>query len=207
MIGLVVSYAFVGAILGLAQLIEKTNLLGSEGTRKFIHIAVAHWFLLAIVLFDNAWLASVVPASFIVLNYLSFRFNLVSAMERDEKTPENLGTVYYAISLTIVTYFAFTYELYAVGAFAILAMGWGDGLAGAIGKRYGRRKIYQAKTFFGTCTMFLTLLVLAFALIQEAYAYLLIVVAIGTLVELFTPSGFDNLSVPLFLFFSVVMIL
>ncbi len=206
MIGLVLSYAFVVAIMGVAQLLRKTNALRGEGTRKFIHIAVAHWYLLALVLFDGAIMASIVPASFIVLNYLSYRFNLVPAMEREEKGLENLGTVYYAISLTIITYLAFTYEFYTAGAFAVLGIGWGDGLAGALGKRYGRQKLYKAKSVLGTLSMFLILLFLAFALFRDSYGYLFAIVAAGTLIELYTPRGFDNITVPLFLFFSVVML-
>ncbi len=207
MIGLLVSYAFVGAVLAFSSLLEKHTTLGDEGARKIIHIGVSHWILLAVVLFDSPLLASVVPASFIVLNYLSYRFQLLSAMEREGHDPEDLGTVYYAVSLTIITYLSFRYDLHAAGVVAILAMGWGDGMGAVLGKRFSRQKLYRMKTYIGSLTMLLFTFVIAYVILGAGMPITLVIALAATAIELITPKGFDNLTVPLFLYFSVVLFL
>ncbi len=208
MIGVAVSYLFVGAVLLLASFFERIRLLSDEGSRKLIHVAVAHWILIAIVFFEGRpLLASVVPASFILLNYLSYRFNLLSAMERDERRAEDLGTVYYAISLTIVSYIAFRYDLLAHGAIAILAMGYADGLGAVLGKRFGRRKLYHMKTYIGSLAVFFFTFVITYGFFQTAFVTVLVLSLATAAVELYTPKGFDNLTVPLFLFFSAVVLI
>ena len=99
--GIVISYIYIAIIIILAKCFEK---LGKEASRKFIHIMLSNWWIIAMVFFDNVWVASILPAIFIVVNYLSYRFNLIKSMERDTDSNEKtLGTVYYAISLLVLT--------------------------------------------------------------------------------------------------------
>ena len=98
-LGIVVSIVFVFLVIGISTLLTKKGVLKDEGARKFIHIGVSNWWILAVFFFTNRWTASIVPALFVVINFLSYRKSLFSAMEREEKEKSDLGTVYYAISL------------------------------------------------------------------------------------------------------------
>jgi phytol kinase len=149
MVGVLAGFGFVFATLGLSTVLNKMNILNDEAARKFIHIGVAHWYLLTWWLVDNVWLAIIAPVTFIFLNYASYRFDLIKAMERDDKSANDLGTVYYAISLAIITYLSYTFSLQSAAAFSLLVMGWGDGLSAILGKKYGRVELYNHKTLTG----------------------------------------------------------
>lgn len=204
--GLVASYLLIFVIIGISTVLQKKNILGDEGARKFIHIGVSNWWILAMFFFtdDNAlWFAMIAPVTFIILNYLSYRLNLLKAMERGGKG--NLGTVYFPISLLILVILTFgVIENPYVGAVGILVMGYGDGLAAVIGKAYGKHKIAFGKSLEGSITMFVASFVVTFivsimlAPITMALILALGVAALATLIELVTPKGLDNLSVPLF---------
>ena len=208
MLGLVLSYGFVFLVIGIATVLDKLNVLNDEGSRKFIHIGVANWWIVAMLLFEpnEYYLAVIPPATFIVLNYLSYRFNLVKSMERDTQSANDLGTVYYAISLFIITFVAFRFNALGAGAVAILAMGYGDGLGAVIGKHFPSKKLYLNKSLLGSLTMFVSTMIIAFIFINLWYLVLLVAV-VATLVELFTPKGLDNLSVPLVIFFLLFFLL
>jgi len=208
MLELIIGFGFVFLILIIASLFERLHIFNDEGTRKFIHIGVSNWFILARFLFeDKTYLAIIAPLTFIVLNYLSYRYNLVSAMERDEKSVNDLGTVYYAISLTIITYFAFEYDYLKEGLFAILVMGYGDGLSAVFGKFFGKKKLYQNKSWLGTFTMFLVTMIIGLILFPELWYLMIFIALMMSMLELFTPKGLDNISVPLILFLFLVVIL
>ncbi len=208
MTGLALSYLFVFGIIGLGAVLDKLNVLNDEGARKFIHIGVANWWLLAMVVFDTDafWMAAIPPATFIVLNYISYRFNLVKAIERSEKSVNDLGTVYYAISLFLIALIAFYADVVRVGALAILIMGYGDGLSAVIGKAIKSPTLRPGKTLAGTTTMVVASFVVGVLLFPSLWALMLLVALFAGAVELFTPRGFDNLSVPLLVFLLGVFI-
>jgi phytol kinase len=72
-----------------------------------------------------------------------------------------------------------------------------------IGKRYGKRMLVHGKSFEGSLTMFVTSFIVTFiiAMFTQTVGISLLlamgVAAFATLIELFTPKGLDNLSVPL----------
>ncbi len=138
LLGILTSYIFIGIIIMLAKLFEK---FGKEASRKFIHISLANWWFIAMYFFDNAIWASLVPLSFVIINYISYKKNLISVMERESQ--DGLGTVYYALSLLIISIFTFgIIKRPEIGLCSILIMGYADGLAAVIGKRL---KSYEYK--------------------------------------------------------------
>lgn len=210
--GLIVSYLFVFAMIGTSTLLQNKRIVNEEGARKLIHIGVSNWYLIAMLFFDNVWYAIIPPITFIILNYISYKQNVFKAMERNGKG--NLGTVYFPISLLIVTFVSFnntlgfqdpSYMRY-FGALAILVLGYGDGFAAVFGKAFGKRKLYQDKSLVGTLTMFgfsflvsITLL-MVFANITSVVIIAFLLALFASLVELFSPRGLDNLTVPLGVF-------
>lgn len=201
-VGLIGSYGLVFAVIGLATLLQKKGILGDEGARKFIHIGVSNWWILAMLAFDDVWLASIPPLTFILLNYISYKSNLLKAMERGGKG--NLGTVYFPISLLILVVLSFgLWDAPWIGGLGILILGYGDGFAAIVGTRFGTHKLVFGKSLEGTLAMFVSSLVVAVLLMWIVSAPLPIWTAFlfaitASAVELLTPKGFDNLTVPLF---------
>jgi phytol kinase len=203
-LGLVFSYILVFVIIGISTFLQKKNILGDEGARKFIHIGVSNWWILAMIFFtgeDALWYAIVPPITFIGLNYLSYRQNIFKAMERGGSG--TLGTVYFPISLLIlvIVSFGILNQPY-IGGLGILILGYGDGFAAVIGKKFGKHQLLFGKSVEGSLAMFVASFVVSMILLSIEGVSLWIPIAfiialISTAIELFTPKGLDNLSVPL----------
>lgn len=86
------SFLYVFAVLGVAEGLRRALQLPVAFTRKVVHIGVGMWAWGTAALFTDKWFASIPPAVFIVLNYVSYRRNLFTAMESADKS--NLGTVF-----------------------------------------------------------------------------------------------------------------
>ena len=204
LLGIVLSYVFIAIIIVAAKFFEKA---GKEASRKFIHIMLSNWWFLAMYFFDNVIWASVVPLSFVIINYISYKKNLISVMERDETEKDGLGTVYYAISLFLISIFTFgVIKRPEIGLCAILIMGYGDGLAAIIGRsikslpyKIGKTK----KTLAGSVTMlFISFFIVAIFLASiQSPLWMLksILMAISvTILEAVSIKGTDNITVPVF---------
>ncbi|MCI8344440.1 MAG: hypothetical protein HFJ42_00365 [Clostridia bacterium] len=201
LLGILTSYIFIGIIIMLAKLFEK---FGKEASRKFIHISLANWWFIAMYFFDNAIWASLVPLSFVIINYISYKKNLISVMERESQ--DGLGTVYYALSLLIISIFTFgIIKRPEIGLCSILIMGYADGLAAVIGKRlksYEYKIGNTKKTFAGSITMFIiTFMIIAiFSNIVGVKLWLLksiIIAIILMIVEAISIKGTDNITIPI----------
>lgn len=103
-LGIVASYIFIFIVISIAKLVEKK---GKEASRKFIHIFLGFWWLIAMYFFNNVWFASFVPATFVIINYISIKKDVIKVMERDDEHKDGFGTVYYAISLLVLVIFTF----------------------------------------------------------------------------------------------------
>lgn len=204
-VGILISYTFVFVIIGIATVLRNKRLLSSEGSRKFIHIGLANWWILAMFLFRSNVAAAIGPFTFVILNYLSYKKRWFSAMERDGGK-EDLGTVYYAVSLLILSLISFSpLSSPEFGAFGILIMGYGNGMAAVAGKRLGKRKLGvcgSEKSLEGSFTMFVFSFLTSFILLSffpspGIFFCSLLIALVATILEAITPHGFDNLTVPL----------
>ena len=206
--GIVVSIIYIGVVIASAKAFEKA---GKEASRKFIHIMLSNWWIIAMIFFKDALVASILPALFIVINYLSYKKGIISVMERDEgeENKESMGTVFYAVSLFILTLITFgPLKNPIVGLCGIFVMGYGDGFAAVIGTFKGTKYTpigKNLKSKEGTFTMLVaTFSVITLILgicteisILEVILYATVLSIVATLFELFTPHGLDNLTVPL----------
>lgn len=201
-LGLILSFVLVFVIIGLSELFQRLKIYGPEGSRKFIHIGVSNWWFLMFYYFDNLWIALIAPFIFILLNYYSYKTNLIKSMEREGKG--NLGTVYFPIALFILVIFSFIVNNPFYGGVGILVLGYGDGLAGLIGSKFGKTKVYHDKTLAGLLTMFIASFVVILLLFMiytpitgvVVYLFSFVIAITASLVELFTKKGLDNLTVP-----------
>jgi phytol kinase len=213
-LGIVASYAFVFGFIGAATLLMRRGILPAAVTRKVIHIGVAHWWLIAMATITDPWVASIGPASFILINAFALRFRLLPAMD-EAAASRNLGTVYFPVALLVLVNLCWRGLVPIwVGGIAVLVLGWGDGLAALLGeRRAGQRprvriRVWGAeKSWVGTAAMFGASFVvtLAFTLAFSARFGALFpalgvsaaVAAAAAAVELLTPMGIDNLTIPL----------
>jgi len=208
--GIVGTILFVFIVIAIAEVIRRSFSLSTNFTRKVIHIGVGNWIFLWPFAFDHWYAILVPPALFVVLNYISYRRELFKAMERKEKAG-GLGTVYYAISLTLIAPIAMILGVTWIAASAIMLMAWADGLADPIGRRYGKHKyrvagstksVEGSLSFFliGVCSVAVTLMFFsAFSSLPAVNIpiFALGIAALGTLIEAVSPAGTDNLTVPI----------
>jgi phytol kinase len=217
-IGLILSYLYAFGLLGLTEAIRIRRGYSQAFTRKLVHIGAGMWAWGTLALFDT-WQIGLIPfATFIVLNYIFYRFTIFRAMDTTDSTP---GTVYFAFSITLL------YALFwrtdgqtdraVIATGGTMAMTWGDALASIVGGRWGRRAYIirgHRRTWEGSVAMFIaSLVVVALTLLLlpasslsptaeplqtgTALLYALLAAVVATLAEGVSPAGTDNLSVPL----------
>lgn len=207
-IGIIASYLYVGLVIVGGKLFEKR---GKEASRKFIHIMLGNWWIIAMHFFTNVWSAIFVPLTFVVINYLSYKKNIIKVMERDEQ--DGFGTVYYAVALLILAIISFgIYKNPVLGLVPTLVMAYGDGLAAVIGKsvKSKKYKLGEAKkSFAGSLTMFVisTLLIGTYLLFDygtilfwRTTHWPVVTCLMGfaiTALEAVSGKGWDNITVPL----------
>ncbi len=206
-LGIIVSYLYIALVIIGGKIFEKR---GKEVSRKFIHIMLGNWWIIAMYFFSNVWFAIFVPATFVIINYLSYKNNLIKVMERNEQ--DGFGTVYYAIALLILAIVSFgIFKKPELGLVPTLVMAYGDGLAALIGKSIKSKKYKFSttkKSIAGSMTMFVitTLIVggyLAFVhtgVFWNTTHWPTITVLIGfaiTALEAISGKGWDNITVPL----------
>lgn len=224
-LGLILVYAYVGLMVVITtkwKYLERRSF-----QRKFIHVMIGNIALLWWV-FDTNYIMSLLAAAPFVPLLLIFSHygderkgerglasNLKgSVLSTASHEGHRYGLVYYAISWTILAFFAF--QDLVVASVGIVCMAYGDGMGGLVGKTYGKRRIHGPKTLEGTLAV-LAFAALAIFLIIGYYDLLYTAglygersIALGTsallalvlggyvaLVELITPGEYDNLVIPL----------
>jgi len=203
--GLIISFAFVFIVISISMVINLNKKIDVEISRKFVHIGVSNWWLIAMYYFDSPIWASIPPVFFIVFNIISNKFNLIKSMER-ERHINGYGTIFYPISLTILSMFCFSSLSYPyIGAISVLCMGYGDGVAAIIGKKFGRHNLVflSANKSLEGCIAMFAISFLSAAIILQLYGTSAIIInailiaCVSTCLEMFTPNGYDNLTVPI----------
>ena len=125
-------------------------------------------------------------------------------MEREDKK-EGIGTVYYAISLTVLSLVTFYINKPILALPGILIMGYGDGLAAVIGQKVKSKSfniLGSTKSIAGSATMLIVSLIISiliFSFIGIEYLILkaFLIAIIATILEAISVKGLDNITVPL----------
>ena len=202
-LSLVIGY--LGLITLLAEGLHRFIKAEEELTRKIVHIGSGNVILLAWWLNIPASLiiqASVVASIIAIVSYFLPILPSINSVGR-----QSGGTLFYAISIGLLT--AWFWELnqpqYAV--IGILVMSWGDGMAGLVGENWGKHP-YQLfgsqKSWEGSLTMAVIsfivtslILLLSYGNIWQSWMISLVVAIFATMLETFSKLGIDNLTVPL----------
>jgi dolichol kinase len=192
MLAFVVLLAILFVIVVGVEIIARKSKLPLEVTRKITHILVG----VAVALSTG----TVARGSLIAL---AIMFTLVIMISRrrgifrsiHDPNRAGLGELWYPIGILLaVVLFANP----AVETYAIYIVAVSDGLAGLVGKSFGKMKvpyITASKTYAGTATFMVTAFVLSSSLLPLPYA-VGAAVYLG-LIELLSFKGIDNLLLPL----------
>jgi len=149
---LVLAFAYVGAVVVVGEGGYRLGLSRSIA-RKIIHVGVGLWIIGSVLLFESRYLAAIPAAVAALANYVIHRRRLLGSVEA---APENLGTVWFPVSFSLLILLAWDVKAAAVGG--VLAMTFGDALASTLGLRWGRR-LYKTiggyrKSLEGSLAMF-----------------------------------------------------
>lgn len=216
-LGLLLSFVLVLFFIGLSFIVVKSGrrLFGDscpEVARKVVHIGVSNWFFIYCFVFETDIWPIVGLGFFTLANALMNVTGLLSVLMGQDSRTRNWGLVQYPVSIIIVIllkHFGLG-DMAAVGC-AVLAMGYGDGLASLVGKAVKSKRLgsWTKKTYAGSITMVcLTMIVVILmkvfiggvsftgTLVLKAA----LVAVFAALVEAFTPFGLDNMSVPIAIF-------
>jgi dolichol kinase len=172
--------------------------------RKIIHLAsalvilinifISHEFavyslIFAILLYSISEILRIrkihVPLISDVTDYCSYNF---------EKKSFVYSPLIFAISiLVLITFFPETN-----GYVGLVALTLGDGVAGLIGKQFGKTKLFynKKKSLEGSMSMFIITFLSVFLFVQNVFV-VFILSLIATLVESLSNEAIDNFTVPL----------
>jgi len=208
-------YVYILILILVSSKMDRLLNISRKSSRKFLHIMIGN-LPFVIPFFTVNMFPTLIAASFILVTFLASPYSPFDSIGRRLKgladiTEEGhqLGLVFYAISYTFLALF-FTPKPYVIAA-GILPMAYGDAAASMVGEKYGRRKykLVAEKSLEGSAAMFLV----TFASFSASLAFFsvlyplspidkilpaLAVATVATLVEGFSPMGFDNLTVPAF---------
>jgi phytol kinase len=204
-LGLIICFAYVFSIIGLAEGLRRWRGYGSSFTRKVIHIGVGmmSWFLP--FLFTNPWPFVFACGAFMIINLLDWRYGFFSAMQSSHRS--NLGTVYFPLAAAVVA--IVFWEQPPLMVAALMPLTWGDGLAPVVGAAYGRRfyRIHTStRTLEGSAGFFIAGFIFTWLALWvmpgtpeisplAAFLPALIIMLVTTLIEAVSIWGLDNLTV------------
>jgi phytol kinase len=177
----------------------------SELVRKVVHIGTGQIILLAWWMQIPAWVGIAAAVFFSGVTVLSYWLPLLPRINNVGR--KSWGTCFYAMSIGILVAWFWPLGLPQYGALGILVMSWGDGLAGLIGRQWGRRR-YQAwggqKSWEGTAVMAIVSAIVTIAVLlpmaenpSQIWLCAAIVGIAAAGLESFSKLGVDNLTVPI----------
>ncbi|MHA2252382.1 MAG: diacylglycerol/polyprenol kinase family protein, partial [Candidatus Kariarchaeaceae archaeon] len=190
--------------------LKRSGRVSGQTARKVVHIGVGLIVILIPLIFSSKILPIIIGLSFVVITYITSPAspfpNLKMSAFRDG---HGYGTVFYSLSLTTLLFLYFEEGWIIQVGFLPLVVG--DGFASLIGIKYGSHKwkLVPNKSLEGSsagfiATFILLILTLSFYKLIDEFAYhyddILLIAALASIsmviMELISPFGFDNLTIP-----------
>ena len=172
-------------------------------TRKLVHIAVGFEWVILYGFFGAGLHSLIVCLIFLTLLIVAYFKKLLPTISSDSDNAP--GTVYYAASMSVIALVSiFLPDIMLPFGVAVLCTSFGDGLAGVVGqliKKYnprilGEKTLLGALSNFAVCFLGTILFAIAFEF-KISVTDCLAIAIFSTTLELITPHGLDNVSVPL----------
>lgn len=195
--GYVITFAYVFFLIFiLGNFIQRhTN---TETSRKTIHTMLFMVWVFIDLFFKHSIHQVILPVAFLILNALSYKFKIYKSVEREDQN--HLGTVYFAIAITIVMALAFWIpDLYLPTGVAAFCLTVGDGFAALVGYNFKSMKIRENKSILGmgACFAASSVALFIFRLIywpRLEILDILLIAAIAAVLELIG-NGLDNFTI------------
>ena len=203
LLGYIYAYLYLFGVILLIGLLQKIFRFDLEISRKIIHFLIGFVWLILYKYHAGTWHFVVTPTTFVVINYLSYKFKLFKMFEREDGAGNHYGTVYYAASIAIMSAVSLllpqTIMPYGI---AVFCLSFGDAAAALCGQyiKKGNVKITKEKSLFGTVggVVFSLIGIGIFLCIFPVELSLLQIVLLGVasgLLEL-VGHGLDNFAMP-----------
>ncbi len=202
MLSVIVIASWISLILISGFLSKKYWPSQQELSRKIVHIGIGPIIPLAWWLEVPSNQAIPIASLVTIALLINHRYRFMPAVEDIQR--ESYGTVAYGLSITILLILFWSNNKAAVSA-GVLAMAFGDGLAGLIGRQVQSpswRVWGQKKSLIGTIIMAFTVLLILTTTVYlvgaPIYPMRILLVTLLTVgLEQVSRWGIDNLSVPL----------
>ena len=206
--GEIISLLFILSVFIISIPFYKIN---AEYSRKVIHIMLGFFYFIALLYFTEWYFASFGPFAFIFVNYFSVKYRYIKLMLRNQKKLKkegrynDYGTVYYAISLTLITFYSWKTSKPEIGLCPFLSMAFGDGFACVFGSGIKSKTfiIFESKksligcfTMFFTCFLIYVIFFFYFN-INKGIIKAFFMGIISMILEATSPYSTDNLTVPI----------
>jgi len=211
----ILCYVYILLVIFVSGRLGKVLHVSRRVSRKFLHAMIGN-LPFVLPFFSSNVYPVLVAAPFILATFLMSPFSPFAGIrerfrELADMTEEGhpLGPVFYAVSYTVLALF-FASKPCVVAA-GIFPMAYGDSAASLIGERYGKTKykLFVHKSLEGSAAMFLASffsLAIGLVFFSQLYSFSVFekilaafaAASVATLVESFSPFGFDNLTVPVF---------
>jgi phytol kinase len=215
---LAICYSYILLVILISGKMTRFFHISLRSSRKFLHAMIGNLPLIIPFFSYNSFPLNfpfLVAAPFIFVTFLASPYSPSKSFYEKMKglsviTEEGhqLGLVFYSISYTFLASF-FSAKPYVIAA-GVFPMAYGDASAALIGEKYGKRRyrIVASKSLEGSIAMFfvsffsLAAGLLFFSVLYSFPASSMMLPALGValtaaLVEGLSPSGFDNLTVPI----------
>lgn len=194
------SFAYILGVIGLGFILYRYTKIGSEGVRKFIHILVSCWVFILVYCYDSFYYAIVGPVAFIIINAVFVYSGFARYLGMGNRKRDN-GLIYYPFSILVMVCMNYYGYLPDYGIVApTLIMGFGDGLAALIGTHVGHheyKSVGGKKSIEGSLTMFIVSSLILLIFTPCPWFISITLAFVATVLEMSTPLGFDNITVPL----------
>jgi dolichol kinase len=220
------AFLYVALIIGISIILKKTDIISSHSARKIVHL-FAGFAVFIVPYLSIPFLALIISGSVLIFTRFAGPKNIGKPVfeaiaEKDEHEKGYLsGPFSYALAINILV-FIFSFEnavrYFYFPASSIMVMMISDTAAAWVGRKWGTHKIdlkytKTVRTIEGSITMFISAFLLSFfgfsffglwfpnSIQQMNYSWIallsLLMAANSTVVEIFSPSNIDDLTVPI----------
>lgn len=207
-------YAYIVSLILVSGAMGAFLNVSRKASRKFLHAMIGN-LPFVIPFFTTSLVPFLVAAPFILVTFIASPYSpfggvrgRLGGLSGLTEEGHRLGLILYAVSYTVLA-LLFPTKPWVIAA-GVLPMAYGDSAAALVGERYGKTRygFFSDKSLEGSLAMFAASLVslsLSLFFFSSFYGFIvaekiipaLIVAVVVALVELLSPKGVDNLTVPL----------
>ena len=199
--GYLLAYAYLFGVIFFIGALQKLFRFDVEISRKSIHFFIGFVWLILYKYHAETLHFLVVPFSFVLINYASYKLKIFKMFEREDEK-NHYGTIYYAVSMTVMSALSLIWpETLLPYGLAVFCLSFGDAAAALCGKyiKKWNRMLTKEKSLFGTLGAILFsivgiyLFLWIFPMPLQFWQVLILAVASG-LLEL-AGKGLDNFTI------------